>query len=118
MSSAAMHENEPAMDVALVRRMLAGQFPQWAALPIERFDSTGTTNWIYRLGDRLAIRLPRVGYGEAQVRKERALNVHVPPGVETGTRIRLAGEGESGPRGGAPGDLYIFIDLVIITNCI
>jgi molecular chaperone DnaJ len=49
--------------------------------------------------------------GAGQVRKERALSVNVPPGVETGTRIRLAGEGESGPRGGASGDLYIFIDV-------
>ncbi len=49
--------------------------------------------------------------GAGQVRKERALSVNVPPGVETGTRIRLAGEGETGPRGGAPGDLYIFIDV-------
>lgn len=49
--------------------------------------------------------------GAGQIRKERALNVQVPPGVETGTRIRLAGEGEGGPRGGAPGDLYIFIDV-------
>ncbi len=49
--------------------------------------------------------------GAGQVRKERSLNVQVPPGVETGTRIRLAGEGEGGPRGGAPGDLYIFIDV-------
>ncbi|MEM7188881.1 MAG: molecular chaperone DnaJ [Pseudomonadota bacterium] len=49
--------------------------------------------------------------GAGQVRKERALNVQVPPGVETGTRIRLAGEGETGPRGGASGDLYIFIEV-------
>ena len=49
--------------------------------------------------------------GAGQVRKERSLNVQVPPGVETGTRIRLAGEGEGGPRGGANGDLYIFIDV-------
>ncbi|MEO1493158.1 MAG: molecular chaperone DnaJ [Pseudomonadota bacterium] len=49
--------------------------------------------------------------GSGQVRKERSLNVQVPPGVETGTRIRLAGEGEGGPREGAPGDLYIFIDV-------
>ena len=49
--------------------------------------------------------------GAGKVRKERSLNVQVPPGVETGTRIRLAGEGESGPSGGAPGDLYIFIDV-------
>ena len=49
--------------------------------------------------------------GAGQVRKERSLNVQVPPGVETGTRIRLAGEGEGGPRGGISGDLYIFIDV-------
>ncbi len=49
--------------------------------------------------------------GAGQVRKERALSVQVPPGVETGTRIRLAGEGENGPRAAAPGDLYIFLDV-------
>ncbi|MEM0988825.1 MAG: molecular chaperone DnaJ [Pseudomonadota bacterium] len=49
--------------------------------------------------------------GSGQIRKDRALNVQVPPGVETGTRIRLAGEGESGPVGGVAGDLYIFIDV-------
>jgi len=48
--------------------------------------------------------------GVGRVHKERTLNVRVPPGVETGTRIRLAGEGESGSGGGA-GDLYIFIDV-------
>ena len=52
--------------------------------------------------------------GAGQVRKERALNVQVPPGVETGTRIRLAGEGESGPRGGAPGDLRSLLSLLVI----
>ncbi len=49
--------------------------------------------------------------GAGQVRKERSLSVKVPAGVETGTRIRLAGEGDGGPRGAAPGDLYIFIDV-------
>jgi molecular chaperone DnaJ len=49
--------------------------------------------------------------GQGAVRKDRALNVSIPPGVETGTRIRLAGEGEAGARGGPPGDLYIFINV-------
>ena len=49
--------------------------------------------------------------GQGRVRKERALNVDIPAGVDTGTRIRLAGEGEAGPRGGPPGDLYIFIEI-------
>ncbi|MEL7165999.1 MAG: molecular chaperone DnaJ [Pseudomonadota bacterium] len=49
--------------------------------------------------------------GAGRVEKDRALNVNIPAGVETGTRIRLAGEGEAGMRGGPSGDLYIFIDV-------
>jgi molecular chaperone DnaJ len=49
--------------------------------------------------------------GAGRVEKERALSVNIPAGVETGTRIRLSGEGEAGLRGGATGDLYIFIEL-------
>jgi molecular chaperone DnaJ len=49
--------------------------------------------------------------GQGRVRKEKTLAVNIPPGVEDGTRIRLAGEGESGMRGAAPGDLYIFLSL-------
>ncbi len=49
--------------------------------------------------------------GQGRVEKNRALNVNIPAGVETGTRIRLAGNGEAGMRGGPPGDLYIFIDV-------
>ena len=47
--------------------------------------------------------------GSGRVRKEKTLSVNIPQGVEDGTRIRLAGEGESGLNGGAPGDLYIFV---------
>ncbi len=49
--------------------------------------------------------------GAGRVEKERSLSVNIPAGVETGTRIRLAGEGEAGLRGGPSGDLYIFIDV-------
>jgi molecular chaperone DnaJ len=49
--------------------------------------------------------------GAGRVRKERQLQVQIPMGVEDGTRIRLAGEGEAGVRGGPPGDLYIFIEV-------
>lgn len=49
--------------------------------------------------------------GEGRLRKEKTLSVNVPEGVEDGTRIRLAGEGEVGIRGGAAGDLYIFISV-------
>lgn len=49
--------------------------------------------------------------GQGRVHKDRALSVNIPAGVETGTRIRLAGEGEAGMRGGPSGDLYIFIEV-------
>jgi len=49
--------------------------------------------------------------GQGRVQKDRSLNVNIPAGVETGTRIRLAGEGEAGLRGGPSGDLYIFIHV-------
>ena len=49
--------------------------------------------------------------GAGRVEKERSLSVNIPAGVETGTRIRLAGEGEAGLRGGPSGDLYIFIEV-------
>ena len=49
--------------------------------------------------------------GQGRTHKDRALSVNIPAGVETGTRIRLAGEGEAGMRGGPAGDLYIFIEV-------
>ena len=49
--------------------------------------------------------------GSGRVRKEKTLNASIPPGVEEGTRIRLAGEGEAGFRGGPAGDLYIFLSI-------
>jgi len=49
--------------------------------------------------------------GSGRVTRERTLSVNIPPGVEDGTRIRLAGEGEAGVRGGPSGDLYIFLSI-------
>lgn len=49
--------------------------------------------------------------GQGRVRRERKLAIDVPMGIEDGTRIRLSGEGEAGPRGGPEGDLYIFVHV-------
>ncbi len=49
--------------------------------------------------------------GAGRQTRDRTLSVEIPPGVEDGTRIRLAGEGEAGLRGGPPGDLYIFLSI-------
>lgn len=55
-----MHDDEMDIDAALVGGLVAAQFPQWADLPIRAAESTGTVNAIYRLGDHLYARLPRV----------------------------------------------------------
>jgi aminoglycoside phosphotransferase (APT) family kinase protein len=55
-----MHEGQVDIDRELVRRLIAQQFPRWSDLPIERFESTGTVNAIYRLGSDMYVRLPLV----------------------------------------------------------
>ena len=50
-------------------------------------------------------------HGQGRVTQERSLSVNIPAGIEDGTRIRLAGEGEAGFRGSPSGDLYIFISV-------
>jgi aminoglycoside phosphotransferase (APT) family kinase protein len=54
-----MHTDELAIDESLVRRLLTGQFPEWAELPLRRIEPAGTVNAIYRLGDDLSVRLAR-----------------------------------------------------------
>jgi aminoglycoside phosphotransferase (APT) family kinase protein len=70
MAARKMHADEIDTDVALVRRLLAAQFPQWADLAIEPVVSYGTDHDIYRLGDHLAARLPRIGWATDQAAKE------------------------------------------------
>ena len=63
-------------------------------------------------GTGQVIREPcRTCAGSGRVQKDKQLNVTIPTGVEDGTRIRLAGEGEAGLRGAPPGDLYIFLTI-------
>lgn len=59
-----------------------------------------------------AIKSPcRACGGRGLTQRDRTLSVKIPAGVEDGTRIRLAGEGDAGPRGGPPGDLYLFLSV-------
>ena len=77
-----MHAAEIDTDPSLVRRLLAAQFPEWAELSIERVRSGGTDNAIYRLGDDMCVRLPRIEWATAQVDKEQqwlpSLAPHLP----------------------------------------
>jgi aminoglycoside phosphotransferase (APT) family kinase protein len=54
-----MHADELEIDEALVRRLLAEQFPEWADRPLRRVEPAGTVNAIFRVGDDLSLRLPR-----------------------------------------------------------
>ena len=65
-----MHADAADMDLALVRRLVAGQFPQWAELSLEQIPSSGTVNAMYRLGDELTVRLPLIKGGVDDVEKE------------------------------------------------
>jgi aminoglycoside phosphotransferase (APT) family kinase protein len=65
-----MHDDEIHIATSLVSRLIAGQFPDWAALPIEPLNSAGTDNAIYRLGGDMAVRLPLRPVAAEQVEKE------------------------------------------------
>jgi aminoglycoside phosphotransferase (APT) family kinase protein len=65
-----MHADEVDTDVVLVGRLLAAQFPQWADLPLERIPSAGTDNALYRLGDDMVVRLPRIHWAVGGVDKD------------------------------------------------
>ncbi|MFF3249376.1 aminoglycoside phosphotransferase family protein [Streptomyces sp. NPDC002870] len=70
MSTGQMHPGLHPIDDDLVRRLIAGQFPQWAGLAVERFPSGGTVNAMYRLGDGMVVRLPLVEGGAKDVSME------------------------------------------------
>lgn len=70
MSTGHMHPGMHPIDDVLVRRLIAGQFSQWAGLAVERWPSGGTVNAMYRLGDDMVVRLPLVQGGAGDVSLE------------------------------------------------
>lgn len=92
-----MHADEVATDAALVRRLLAQQFPWWADRAIERVASAGTDNAIYRVGEDLAVRLPRRPSATAQAEKEDRwlprLAPHLPLAIPEPIALGQPGEG-------------------------
>lgn len=85
-----MHADEVDTDVALVRRLLAAQFPHWADLPIAPVPSAGTDNAIYRLGEDMAVRLPRIHSAIGQVAKEHLWLPRLAPFLPLDTPVPLA----------------------------
>ena len=92
-----MHADEVDIDISLVARLLAGQFPQWADLPLSPVRSAGTDNAIYRLGNDLAVRLPRVVGATEQVDTEflwlPRLAPHLPLAIPVPLALGHPGEG-------------------------
>ncbi|WP_328936489.1 aminoglycoside phosphotransferase family protein [Streptomyces tauricus] len=70
MATESIADTRPAIDAALVRRLVDTQFPQWAWLPLELLDPAGSDHVIYRLGEELSVRLPRHSGAIGQARKE------------------------------------------------
>jgi len=96
-----MHKDEVRTDSALVQRLIAGQFPQWADRPVTPVPSGGTDNAIYRLGDELAVRLPRVEGAVGQVEFEHewlpVLARHLPVAVPQPYAVGRPAEGYPWP---------------------
>lgn len=65
-----MHENEFHIDEVLVHQLISKQFPDWANLPLKPVPSAGTDNALYRLGNDMLIRLPRIDWAVENVDKE------------------------------------------------
>jgi aminoglycoside phosphotransferase (APT) family kinase protein len=98
MTSENMHLDEVATDASLVRRLLVVQFPRWADLPIEPVSSAGTDNALYRLGDDMAVRLPRIEWATWQVDKEHTWLPRLAPHLPLAVPVPLAK--------GSPGEGY------------
>jgi aminoglycoside phosphotransferase (APT) family kinase protein len=95
---ARMHPDELEIDEALVRRLLSAQFPEWAGLPLRRVEPRGTVNAIFRLGDELAVRLPRRGGPTAPGSKELDWLPKLAPLLPVEVPVPVAQ--------GRPGDVY------------
>lgn len=104
-----MHENEVLADAGLVRRLLATQMPRWADLPISPTPLGGTDNALYRLGDGMVVRLPRIEWAVAAVERECEWLPRLAPllPVEIPVPLRTGRPGEGYPW---PWSVYRWLD--------
>ncbi|TWE21798.1 aminoglycoside phosphotransferase (APT) family kinase protein [Kitasatospora atroaurantiaca] len=99
MRAGRMHADEADIDVAVVRGLIAAQFPQWADLSVEPVDTVGTDNAVYRLGGELAVRLPRIEGAVGSVEREQQWLPLLAPQLPVAVP---APRGLGGPAGGYP----------------
>ena len=94
-----MHADEVDVDVALVRRLLGRQFPEWADLALEEVRPFGTDNALYRLGDDMVVRLPRRERTRRTLERERRWLPRLAPLLPLPVPVPLA---EGAPGAGYP----------------
>jgi aminoglycoside phosphotransferase (APT) family kinase protein len=101
MSSGRMHAEERDVDRGLVGRLLATQYPAWADLPIAPVRSAGTDNALFRLGEGMVVRLPRIARATGQVATEQrwlsALAPQLPLAIPEPLALGRPGEGYPWP---------------------
>lgn len=100
MSAHGLRLDDVHVDLALVRRLLAAQFPHWAHLPIEPVKTSGVDNVTYRLGADMSVRLPRYPRWEGQVEREQRWLPWLAPHLPLAVPVPLAK--------GTPGEGYPF----------
>lgn len=109
MCAVRMHEDEREVDVPLVGRLIAGQFPQWAGLPLRRVDSSGSENAMFRLGADKVVRLPRHPRAVEAISHELRWLPRLSPGLPVASPEPL-GRGEPGEGFPWPWSVYGWLD--------
>ncbi|MEU9290748.1 aminoglycoside phosphotransferase family protein [Streptomyces sp. NPDC048275] len=109
MRAGKMHADEPDVDTPLVHRLVAAQFPQWAGLPVEPVDSAGTSNAMYRLGEDMVVRLPRVAGAANDVEKEHRWLPRLAPPLPVAVPVPL-GKGRPAEDYAWPWSVYRWLD--------
>ncbi|MFD0265041.1 aminoglycoside phosphotransferase family protein [Streptomyces sp. NPDC127106] len=95
-----MHTDEPDTGPSLVHRLIAQQFPRWAGLPVEPVDRHGTSHVMYRLGERMVVRLPRTAGAAEDIERECTWLPRLAPSLPVPVPVPLGQ--------GAPGEGYPF----------
>ncbi|MEU6578217.1 aminoglycoside phosphotransferase family protein [Streptomyces sp. NPDC046805] len=104
-----MRPDEVEIDAALVRGLIAGQFPAWGSLPVKRLESSGTENAMFRLGTDLVVRIPRHPGAVADVAHEQRWLPRLGPLLPVASPEPL-GRGEPGEGFPWPWSVYRWLD--------
>ncbi|MFJ4569497.1 aminoglycoside phosphotransferase family protein [Streptomyces caelestis] len=109
MRAVRMHEDEVDIDVSLVGRLIAGQFPRWTGLSLRRLESSGTENAMFRLGADKVVRLPRHPRAVEAITHELRWLPRLAPGLPAAAPEPL-GQGEPGDDFPWPWAVYGWLD--------